>query len=368
MRICFYNVTATFIPGGLETYCWEAGRALSRRGHEVTIVAGNRGTAWHEDVRLVQFPFRSEKEWPDLGVRFRRLMERLSFARHSLHHLVHGGYDAVIVNKPFDFPILWYARHRGFSGQTLFRSGGKDFYRGDNWFAGAVDHWASTSRYNAAQVEARYGRKVTVIHNGVDVDRFLALEREESGRGALGVPRDVLLLVSVGRLVGLKGLRVIIEALPGLPTQVHYLVVGEGPEREVLQRLADQAGVRQRVHFAGRVAHASLPGVLAQADVFLQPTTGEEAFGISVVEAMACGLPVLASQSGGLPEIVQDGVTGRLLARGDVAAWREAIAALAGDEALRRRLGMAGRERARTEFTWAANAARLESVFAKGRN
>jgi hypothetical protein len=75
MKVCFYNVTASFIPGGLETYCWEAGRALARRGHDVTIVAGNRGRAWHDEVRLVQFPFRVEQDWPDLGTRFRRLME-----------------------------------------------------------------------------------------------------------------------------------------------------------------------------------------------------------------------------------------------------------------------------------------------------
>ena len=70
MKICFYNVTATYIQGGLETYCWEAGRALARRGHEVTIVAGNDGDARHEDVRLVQFSFVHEKNWPDFGTRF----------------------------------------------------------------------------------------------------------------------------------------------------------------------------------------------------------------------------------------------------------------------------------------------------------
>ena len=67
MRICFYNVTATYLSGGLETYCWEAGRALARRGHAVSIVAGNRGAARHDEVRLAHFPFRAEKEWPDFG-------------------------------------------------------------------------------------------------------------------------------------------------------------------------------------------------------------------------------------------------------------------------------------------------------------
>jgi hypothetical protein len=159
VRICFYNVTASFLPGGLETYCWEAGRALSRRGHEVTIVAGNRGRAWHDEVAFVQFPFRVEQDWPHFGNRFRRLMERLSFARHGLDHLVSAQYDAVIINKPFDFPVLWRARRRGMRSQTLFRSGGTDFFAGDRLFMGAVQHWLSSSGYNARQVEARYGQR-----------------------------------------------------------------------------------------------------------------------------------------------------------------------------------------------------------------
>jgi hypothetical protein len=155
MRIAFYNVTATYLTGGLETYCWEAGRALSRRGHQVSIVAGARGAARHDEVQLVQFPFRAEKEWPDLGVRFRRLAERASFARHAMDHLLQAGYDAIIINKPFDFPVLWRARQRGLKAATLFRSGGTDFFAGDRWFAGAVEHWVSASRYNAQQVTQR---------------------------------------------------------------------------------------------------------------------------------------------------------------------------------------------------------------------
>ena len=178
MKICIFNVTASFIPGGLETYCWEAGRALARRGHDVSIFAGDRGRAWHDEVKLVQFPFRVEQDWPDFGVRFRRLMERLSFARHALDALVDGGFDAVIFNKPFDLPVLWRARQKGLAAQTLFRSGGTDFFAGDKWFAGAVTHWVSASRFNARQVEQRYGYPVRVIHNGVDTETFRPYPRD----------------------------------------------------------------------------------------------------------------------------------------------------------------------------------------------
>ena len=367
MRICFYNVTASFIQGGLETYCWEAGRALARRGHSVAIVAGLGGEPRHGEVELLRFPFRREQDWPDFGTRFRRLMERLSFARHSLGHLLHAGYDAVVVNKPFDLPILWQARRKGLAAQTVFRSGGTEFYFGDRRFADSIDHWLSTSRYNAAQVEARYGRRVQVVHNGVDVDQFKPQERSMRLRQELGLPQDARVLASVGRLVGWKGLRVIIEVLRQLPPDVHYLVAGEGPDEARLREQAAQLGLGERVHFCGRVAHDRLPQLLAQADLLLQPSLGEESFGITLVEAMACGLPVLASRQGGMTEIVVSGVTGELLPPGEVEAWRVAIAALLQQPERMRALGAAGRARAVAEFTWAANAAKLERLLQEGR-
>ena len=139
MKICLYNVTSCHIAGGLETCYWEMGRALSRRGHDVTLVAGARGQAWHDEVKLLQFPFRLEQEWPNFGHRFQRLMERLSFARHAVGHLVTAKYDAVVICKPFDFPVMWYARRRGMKAATIFHTGGTDFFWGDRCFVSAID-------------------------------------------------------------------------------------------------------------------------------------------------------------------------------------------------------------------------------------
>lgn len=364
MKIAFFNSSAAYLTGGLETYNWEVGRALAQRGHAVDILAGEGGPPRHEAVRLLTFPFTPEADWPNLGTRFRRLMERLSFARHALPALLAGGYDAVVINKPFDFPALWQARRRGLRAQTVFRSGGREFYCGDRWFAGAVDHWLSTSHYNAGQVRARYGRPVRVIANGVDHERFApaAPPARAARRAALGVPARDCLLVSTGRAVGWKGHWVVVEALAALP-DVHFLLLGEGPERAVLAARAQALGLAARVHLPGRVPHAELPGLLAAADVYVQPSIGEESFGIAVVEGMACGLPALVADNGGLREIVESGVQGHRLPPGDVAAWRAAIAALAADAGTRARCGEAARARVLERFTWAANAAALEALL-----
>jgi glycosyltransferase involved in cell wall biosynthesis len=369
MRICLYNVTASFLDGGLETYSWEVGRALAARGHEVTLLAGalagNTRPPRHNAIALKTFPFRIEGSWPKLGKRFQRLMERLSFARHALPHLLEAQYDAIVFNKPFDFPALWWARRSGLNAQTVFRSGGREFYTFDRRFASSVDHWLSTSRYNAAQVEAHYGRSVRVVPNGVDVERFRPdVTARSRTRAALGLADNLLVFGSVGRQVGWKGLRLIINALPSLPAHVRYVAAGDGEEQAALKVQAQELKVADRVIFPGRIPHAELPATLNAFDCFVQPSIGEESFGISVVEAMACGLPVLASLNGGLPEIVLPGATGELITVGDETAWTSALveANASGRDTLRSR-GMAGRARVMEHFTWSANARTLETLL-----
>jgi glycosyltransferase involved in cell wall biosynthesis len=366
VKICIYNVTSCHLHGGLETYCWEMGRALAQRGNDVTLVAGARGNAWHDEVKLAQFAFRLEQEWPDFGHRFQRLMERLSFARSALDHVLSAGYDALVISKPYDFPVMWRARRRGLKAQIAFHASGTEFYFGDRWFSGAVDHWLAVSRYTARQQEGRYGHATSVVHNGVDVGRFHPVGRNPDLRTAWGVPANARLVVSTGRLVGWKGLRLVVSAMSGLAGDVHYLVVGAGPEAEALRAHASALGLSDRVHLTGRVEHPRLPEVLSQADVYVQPSIGEESFGISVVEAMACGLPVLASNFGALPEVVADGETGMLVAPGDVGAWTSALADLLADPARQRRMGAAARARAEAKFTWAACARDLEAILQGG--
>lgn len=365
MKICFYNLTAGFKTGGLETYCWEAGRALVALGHSVDIVGGGGGAPRNDQVRLVGLPYRPRDRFPNFGTRFRKLAERVSLLPRALPLLRAGGYDAIIVNKPYDFPALVRLRSAGFAGVTVFRSGGTDFFWGDRLCARAVDLWLSTSAFNAAQVEARYGRPVTVVPNGVDPERFAPNPARGELRHRFGIPEGIPLVISVGRLIGLKGLQLVVRALAQLP-EVHYLVVGEGPERQKLAALAEQTGVAGRVHFAGAVKHAELPQYLTAADVFVQPSVGEEAFGISVVEAMSCGLPVLASDQGGLREVVVPGETGLLIPTGQLEAWEAALRDITrgGTGAA---LGAAGRNRVLERFTWARNAERLVELITSKR-
>jgi len=367
MKLCIYNVTATTHFGGLETYAWELGRAMVARGHQVDIVAGEGGRARNGEVALHAFPFISRSRFPDFGTRFRKLMERLSFAKNALPFILEQNYDAIIINKPYDLPAMWLGKRRGMRSKILFRSGGTDFFALDRVFGGAVDYWVSTSNYNASQIERRFGCIVQKVPNGVDVSKFVKADANPALRREWQVPEDATLLVSVGRLVGWKGLEVILDAMADFQN-VHYLIVGEGENRSKLEKKAKALGILNRVHFAGLVTHGCLPELLSECDVFVQPSIGEEAFGISVVEAMAIGLPVILSRNGGMVEIINDHISGLLCAPGNVAEWKNAIDLLVRKPDYRRQLGVEARKRVTQAFTWAANAKAVEGIFGWGAN
>ena len=153
-----------------------------------------------------------------------------------------------------------------------------------------------------------------------------------------------------------------IEALTELP-DVHFAVVGDGWYGDRLRDLSTSLGLQQKVHFVGPVGHSDLPNIFSMADVFVQPSIGYEAFGITLIEAMACGLPVLGSSSGGIPEVIHDNRTGLIVPAGDVDAWRTAITRLAEDPVMREYFGAAGRERVRQQFTWSAIADQFEAML-----
>ncbi len=195
-----------------------------------------------------------------------------------------------------------------------------------------------------------------VIPFGVNIETFTpGPGRSETGRVSL---------LFVGRLRHYKGLDVLLRALARLPGP-RLVIAGEGPEGPRLRRLAARLGLGDRVRFAGNVSPADLPPLYRSADAFLLPATSPaEAFGIVLLEAMASGLPCITTEVGtGTSWVVQDGVTGLVVPPSDPAALAGAIRRLAGDAALRARMGAAGRARVEAEFTQERMVQRVEEVY-----
>jgi glycosyltransferase involved in cell wall biosynthesis len=172
----------------------------------------------------------------------------------------------------------------------------------------------------------------------------------------------------VGRLVERKGIANLLRAAAGSRLPYRVALVGFGPEEARLRSLAAALGLADRVEFAGRVSDAELSRRYAEADVFVLPATIDargdtEGLGVVLLEALAHGLPVVATRRGGIPDIVIDGETGLLVEDGDAAALARAIERLLADPALARRLAERGADHVRSEFGVESVARRLAAIY-----
>jgi D-inositol-3-phosphate glycosyltransferase len=206
--------------------------------------------------------------------------------------------------------------------------------------------------------------RLSVVPCGVDVDCFRPLDMVQS-RIALGLDPDVPVLLFIGRIEPLKGIDVLIRAVSQLDGKFQLLVVG-GDEKDVLRThelhvLAEEMGIAGKVVFADAVPHDELPRYYNAASVCVVPSY-YESFGLVALEAMACGVPVIASRVGGLKETVQDGRTGYLIPWRCPEPFAERLDLLLTNEPLRRSLGEEARQVAQA-YRWPEIAAQVEDVY-----
>jgi glycosyltransferase involved in cell wall biosynthesis len=186
-----------------------------------------------------------------------------------------------------------------------------------------------------------------------------------------------LLILHVGRLERVKGVRVLAEVIPRVVKQylnVRFVFIGDDlrtvngtSQRAELETFLEQAGARERVEFQAGIDHAALLEWYARADICVVPSLNYESFSYTCAQAMAAGKPVIASRIGGIPETIQDGVTGLLFEPGDVQGLVESILQLAEHPARRMEMGRAGRARALQEFDALRVAAQNLRVYERAR-
>lgn len=365
MDIAFLDVTATVSYGGIQTAIWELATALHDQGHRITVYGGAgpvEPDLGGRDIRICRFPFTPRQRFPNLGTRFKKLAERWSFSRQARATVGQANHDWVVLTKPLDFfwPKLMPAAS---TTRFAFMSGGTDYFPGDRYFARDISAWLACSHFNGWQISSHYKTYPKVMYNGVGVEKFHPDRRDLALRQQLGVADGETLFAFAGRLAGWKGLSVAIRALADAQMAKHaakLLIIGQGDALPGLRQLADSLGVASRVIFQAPIPHAQLPRWYASADGGIFPSLGDEAFGITIAEAMACGLPPIASYNGGIPEVVgNEGSAGVLCGLGDVSAFAAAMAAFCADPVKRQALGRAARERIVAHFTWTMAAERM---------
>ncbi len=207
-----------------------------------------------------------------------------------------------------------------------------------------------------------YSRDIVVIPNGVDVNRFQTLPRDNA-RQKLGIDRKARIILCVAHLRREKGLEYLVEAMEDISAncpQAILFVIGKDFQKGRIQALASEHNVQQRICFTGVVPYDEVPYYMAAADIFVLPSVAE-GFPNVLLEAMATGLPIVATNVGGVPEIINHGENGLLVKPEDSHQLVEVIASLLQNDDMKRAFSLNNIERAK-DYSWAAVIDSLERV------
>jgi glycosyltransferase involved in cell wall biosynthesis len=378
------------------TYVHDINRHLVRRGHSVTVVTPGGPTLAREDqfdgVRIVRFPLdlpadltygrvaQSQVSWLGkfarlgvmaryLGAQYRAILAEARKGQADVVHAhwaiptgpaavlaarrlgipsiitMHGGDVYVNPEQGYDFPTRWYVR---------------PILRWTLRHAGALTAITEDCRQHALRAGAP-AEHIRLVFNGTDLRRFSPADNGNLGDSAFG-PH---MIFACRQLFPRKGIRFLLEAAAQLKPRfpdLKVVLAGDGFERPELARLAQDLGLGSDVTFLGWVPNLDLPPYYRAAALSVIPSL-EEGFGIPAAEAMGCEVAVVASDAGGLPEVVESGVTGLVVPRGDVPALAEAIGSLLADPERRRAMGQAGRARALRLFDWDRSAEQFEQIY-----
>jgi len=229
-----------------------------------------------------------------------------------------------------------------------------------SWVIKKADYVTATGAMLGRHTEALTNgtKDVQVISFGVDIERFSVVKRQEHKVFQIGAVRN---------LMPKYGLEYLIRATARLIAKnhkVHLTLIGPGYLRTKLESLCRELGIQKEVTFTGELPNEEMHKCMARFDLVVMPSVSAgETFGVSAVEAMATGLPVIASDIGGLPEVVSNGKTGRLVKPADVTDLFESLKYYIENPDIRLEHGRAGRRRVEELFDWQANALEMKRVY-----
>ena len=360
-------VTNDFGPrtGGIETFV--IGLLERITGHEVTVFTSQQGETSEYD-----------QQWLDkFGVRVIRDRSKILLPSWRVTRAV----KKVVASHNIEIVVFGAAAPLALMSSALRKSGVKKIialtHGHEVWWAKifpfnlaikrigkGVDHLTYLGEFTRQAISKaltdKSAKEMVKIAPGIDTAHFIPQPDGMQKRKELGL-QDKKIIISVGRLVHRKGQDKLIEAMPEVLRKIpnaHLLIVGEGPYKNHLEKLVNKLSLKENITFAGRIMYDRLPSYLSAADLFAMPSRSRffglevEGLGIVYLEASACGIPVVAGNSGGAPDAVLEGVTGLCVDGTNIEQITGAIVEICRDAERASHMGAAGRNWIVDQWRW----------------
>jgi glycosyltransferase involved in cell wall biosynthesis len=377
-KICL--VTHFFPPhiGGIEKVAEEQCKRLSKLGYQVSVLTSTRTQNEHcrEGIHVFSFPVLSLAERVGLPYPvplfkayriFTDLIRKCDIV-HAHGHPYISSYMACKIAKKYKKPLI-LTQHNTFIDFQSWLNVVE--HLNDRIIGSAVlkdaDKVITVSKKTMEYV-LKLGAdksKTSVMYNGVDQNFFYPMNKEKS-RNKLGLPENKMLILTVRRLVYKNGLDTLIESASLLArdfSNLLFIVIGNGPDKKFITNRIRQLGVNDNVRLAGFVPEELLPLYYNAADYFVIPSSSGEGLPMVLLEAMACGLPVIATTVGGTPEIIKDMVNGALVPPRNQEALAQAISKLLSLKKESQAIRIENRKTVEANFNWDKNLCQLIEIY-----
>jgi len=374
MNICIMCQDFPPLIGGIAAHVYELSKALVKHGNEVHAIVPKYpyNLAWEETIDGIHvhrvFQIRKRLLSGNLYIPFGILKLRSILKKYSIEVVhYHSSYPESIITKFVkDIPVIFTLHDSGF----LEMAQKKRHRRNLEFRLSHVDAVIGPSQ-ELADTPTRFGvspNKTVFISNGVDPDKFNPEIEGLRIRKKYGIASSETIVLCPRRLEPKNGVRYLIDAIPDIVKKfewVKFMIVGEGgykKERQKMETRIKEFGLESKVIFTGDVPNIEMPEFFAASDIVVLPSL-IEATSIAGLEAMSSGKALVGTTVGGIPQIIDDGVTGILVPPRNSELLAKAIVTLLTDKGLRERMGINARKRVENEFSWDVIAKKTLKVY-----
>lgn len=332
---------------------------LAQRGHVVFFASPNdyidKSVILDRRIYLFTLPYKGKLGYITNFWALKRLYKRLSPDVVNVHYATGCGLLAYlarvqpVVLSCYGSDIFEFPKKRKLNKWLLVQ------------ILKSANALASTSNAMADEIHRLLSdskKEIAITPFGINTNVFFPYQELRScNRKVIGIVKSLSPIYDIPLLI--RAMSIICDKMHDY---IYLKIYGDGPQKQELISLATELGISERVIFAGRISNDGVPVALNEMDIFIN-CSKQESFGVNILEAMACGLPVVATDCAGPREIMIDGVTGIIVKDRDPLTLANAVLSLLNDDLKRKEMGKAGRERVCAYFDWNSNVAELEKVL-----